>query len=79
MEDEKHFLLICPKYQASREKFSQAILDFSGGKWDLKHRSEEDTFLLLMQGTGDENEATIFRLFHGHLKRCFNLRNSEEE
>ena len=75
MEDEYHFLVSCPVYHDLRDKFYQSISQISGGKWDFKHRSPDDAFLALMQGTGDEHEATIFRTFHCHLERCFKLRN----
>ena len=75
VEDEKHFLLTCPLYNDLREKFYQNVSNVSNRKWDLKCRSPDESFILLMQGTGDDYEQTIFRIFHCHLERCFKLRN----
>ena len=79
VEDEIHFLMHCPLYNQLREKCFKSILNISGGKWDLKSRPASESFVLLMQGTGDEHEKIIFRIFHCHLKRCFKLRNKEQQ
>ena len=73
VEDEKHFVLQCPLYKQLRANLFKSILTISGGKWDLVNRPMEESFVLLMQGTGDEHEKIIFRIFHCHLQRCLNL------
>ena len=75
VEDEKHFVLQCPLYDQLRANLFKSICNISGGKWDLKNRPMEESFVLLMQGTGDEHEKIIFRIFHCHLQRCFKLRS----
>ena len=77
VEDEFHFVILCPLYKDLREKCFKSIFDVSGGKWDLKNRPAKEIFILLMSGTGDEYQKIIFRIFQCHLKRCFDLRNRE--
>ena len=76
-EDERHFLLFCPKYNDYRTKLYKSMLDVSGGKWDMKNKPSEEVFILLLQGTRDEYEPINFRVFHCYLERCFRLRNNE--
>ena len=70
VESEMHFLMHCPRYEALRDKFYSSVRFVSGGKWDFRARSSEEGFSVLMQGTGDEFEKIIFRLFHSYLVKC---------
>ena len=79
VEDEKHFVLHCPIYHDLRIKFYQAVSNISGGKWRFHDRPPDETFILIMQGTGDEHERIIFRILQCHLVRCFKLRNQLKE
>ena len=74
VESEEHFLLECPKYDRIRKEFFQIVCSKSGGKWDFASRGREEVFVLLLQGTGDEYEKMVFRLFHTYLERCFEVR-----
>ena len=75
VEDERHFLMLCPLYKDLREKFFKTIVVISEGKWNFQSKPVAESFVLLMQGTGDEYECIIFQFFHTYLKRCFALRN----
>ena len=74
VESEEHFLLYCSKYNLLRTELFQKILQLSNGKWDLKSRSVDDALILLLQGTGDQFESQIFRLFHSYLQKCLRIR-----
>ena len=75
VEDEKHFLVYCPKYAQLRNNFYQSILNITATKWNFMTRPPDEVFILLMQGTGDQFESIIFRLFHSYLEKCFKLRD----
>jgi hypothetical protein len=77
VEDEMHFVMHCPLYKDLRENFFKTIFDISRGKWDFKSRPVAESFVLLMQGTGDQFERTIFQIFHAYLPRCFARRSRE--
>ena len=79
VEDEKHFLLVCPRYDALREQFYQSCVTNTGGKWDFKKRPPDEAFLILMQGSGDEHEMKLFGMLHSHLEKCFKLRKKTVE
>ena len=74
VEDELHFVTQCPLYNQFRENLFKSVLHVSGGKWDLKSKPAQEIFILLMQGTGDEYEKIVFRIFQCYLKRCFSRR-----
>jgi len=73
-EDERHFLLHCPRYNTLRNNLFNSILNVSGDKWDFKNRASQEVFILLMEGTGDQYEKIIFRIFHRYLVKCFKIR-----
>ena len=75
VEDERHFLMLCPLYKDLRAKFFKTIVVISEGKWNFQNKPVAESFVLLMQGTGDEYERIIFQFFHTYLTRCFALRN----
>jgi len=79
IENEEHFILKCPKYDNFREELFQKIIELTNGKWNFKTSDAEYAFSVLLQGTGDESESTIFNLFHGFLERCFKLRNQKAD
>ncbi len=66
----------CTCYAEFRKNFYGSVLSVSGEKWDFSKRSSDEVFKLIMQGTGDEFEKIIFRIFHRHLVRCFELRKT---
>jgi len=76
VEDERHFLLDCKKYQTIRNQFFDMVDQVSFGKWKFSIRNPEETFVLLLQGTGDDYELDIFNLFHKYLENCFKLRTN---
>jgi hypothetical protein len=74
VETEKHFLVDCARYHELRQKFFLSIFNISNGVWDLARRPENECFILLIQGTGDQYENVIFKMFHKYLERCFSMR-----
>ena len=76
VESEEHFVMRCTCYAEFRKNFYGSVLSVSGEKWDFSKRSSDEVFKLIMQGTGDEFEKIIFRIFHRHLVRCFELRKT---
>jgi len=74
VETERHFVLSCPLHQMDRDQLYRSIANVSQNKWDFSKRSEDETFILLLQGTGDEFQRIVFRLFQSYLVRCFRLR-----
>ena len=74
VENEIHFILSCPRYNSLRQKLFSIILDISQGKWDLEKVDTKDCFLILMNGTGDEFEKTIFLTFQKYLVKFKNAR-----
>ena len=74
VEDEFHFLLMCSKYHNIRDMFYASINHLSNGKWNFLSRDHNEVFLLLLQGTGDQYEMEIFKMFHKYLQDCFKLR-----
>ena len=79
VETERHFVISCPLYKDYRDQLYRSIANVSNEKWTLTNRSEDDIFILLLQGTGDEFERIIFRLFQSYLTRCFRLRKEKEQ
>ena len=51
----------------------------SKGKWRLDNVEMRTRFVLLMQGTGDELEATVFSIFQNYLIKFFRRRNLNME
>jgi hypothetical protein len=76
VETEIHFVMECTRYKVLREKFYYCVAKVSGGKWDFAKRSTLEAFVLIMQGTGDEFELIIFKLFHIFLIKSFQLRDT---
>ncbi len=75
VESERHFLISCNKYNVYRLELFTKILHFSHGKWNMVNYSENDRFLLLINGTQDQYEMGIFGLVQNHLTRCYKIRN----
>ena len=44
IEDEKHFILTCPKYNVLRNELFNSIQNISNRKWNFNQLSSEDTF-----------------------------------
>jgi hypothetical protein len=70
VEDEIHFLICCPKYEQLRNNLYQKILRVTNDKWSLFNLSVKDSFLILINGTGDEFENMIFSIFQKYITNC---------
>ena len=73
VEDEVHFLTECDQYHEIRCDLFQKIRVLSKGKWNLGMRNKWDQFLILVNGSGDEYEGAIFKLFQSYLVASFKL------
>ena len=58
VENEVHFVSICPKYKDLREQFFQKVFTLTDGKWDLNNLPVRDSFCCLLKGTGDKFESS---------------------
>ena len=74
VENEYHFVVLCPKYESLRQNLFQKISNISAGKWNLNNLGLHAQFLLLINGTGDSYEMQIFSAFQAFLFRAFKLR-----
>ena len=74
VENELHMITQCPRYQNEREDLYSKIPQLSNSKWNLATLTFNDQFLLLINGSGDELEQDIFKLFQTFLVRAFKLR-----
>ena len=77
VENEVHFVTICPKYQDLREQLFQKILTGTGGKWDFNNLPVRDAFCLLLKGTSDTFEPDIFKLVQFFLIKAYRRREVE--
>jgi hypothetical protein len=74
VEDEKHFVTHCERYQHERGKLFEQISTLSNGKWNLSQMIADNQFSLLMAGTGDQYERKILSTFQCFIVKCFGLR-----
>ncbi len=75
VENEIHFVNVCPNYHDLRSFMFQKIMTLSGGKWDLVNVSVQEQFRILMQGTGDQFESEVFRTFQSFLLKASRKRD----
>lgn len=74
VENEVHFLILCPKYEDLRKKLYEKIAQISNQKWILENYSVRHRFLLLINGTGDNFQHQIFGACQSFLVKAFNIR-----
>ena len=74
-ESEKHFLIACPKYEHLRVDLFTKIINVSNGKWNLTNYTDQDRFLLIINGTQDKFNLKVFTLIQNYLEKCYKLRN----
>jgi hypothetical protein len=74
VENEYHFVVVCPKYEPLRKILFQKTFEISQHKWNLDGLGLHTQFLLLINGTGDTYEVQTFKLFQSFLSRAFKLR-----
>src|ERR1700722_7820365 len=74
VENEMHFVVECPKYDQSRKELFEIINSISKHKWTLEKRSLKEQFLLLVNGTGDQFELSIFSAVQSFLLKAFKQR-----
>lgn len=79
VENEVHFVIFCPKYAVLRSKLYQKILEISINKWKLETLSWKDCFILLINGSGDEYQTSIFSAFQNFLINAFKLRDKNHK
>ena len=70
VENEIHFVNVCPKYKDLREQFFQKVFTLTDGKWDLNNLPVRDAFCLLLKGTADKFEHDVFKLFQLFLMKA---------
>ena len=71
-----NFILLQTVLITMRQDYCLMKFNTSKGKWDLKHRSKWDQFMILINGSGDEVEQEIFKLFQKYLMKCFKLKDA---
>jgi hypothetical protein len=76
-ETELHFVTECPRYEAVRMSLFSKIAQLTKNKWNLSQLSYEHQWLILINGSGDESEASIFRCFQSAVMKYFALRKEE--
>lgn len=74
VENEVHFLILCPKYEDLRKKLYEKIAQISNQKWILENYSVRHRFLLLINGTGDNFQHQNFGACQSFLVKAFKLR-----
>ena len=74
VENELHMITQCPRYQNERGDLYSKIYQHSNSKWNLATMTFNRSILLLINGSGDEREQDIFKLFQTFLVRAFKLR-----
>ena len=74
VENEVHFVTICPKYQDLREQLFQKVFTLTDGKWNLNDLPVRDIFCLLLKGTADKFEPEVFNLFQFFLIKAYKRR-----
>ena len=76
VENEEHFVITCPKYSSLRSNLFSQINLISKSKWTLSSLPSHDSFSILLNGSGDEYERSIFCLVQNYLLKANRLRNS---
>ncbi len=74
IENEIHMITQCTRYQNERQELYSKIYQESNFKWNLAGLDVNDQFLMLINGSGDELEQGIYKLFQTFLVRAFKLR-----
>jgi hypothetical protein len=74
VENEVHFLILCPKYEELRKILFEKVAKISNQKWILENYSVRHRFLLLINGTGDNFQLQIFGACQTFLVQAFKLR-----
>jgi hypothetical protein len=77
VENEQHFMVICPLYHDERKQLYNKIYQVSNSKWDISLLDHQTQFTLLMKGTGDKYECQIFNLVQKFIMKSFNIRNGD--
>ena len=68
LEDERHFILACTKYNDQRNKLVQRLNDFTS----FNQMSDDDKFVFLMGY--NEGDIEIFKIVSDFISECFLLR-----
>ena len=79
VEDELHFLIQCPNYNNLRNELYNKISKVSKNKWKLTNLSNNDAFLILMNGSQDEYQRKIFVILHSYLVKCYKIRLKDKQ
>ena len=74
VESEEHMVAECPRYASPL--FAQ-IYHQSNSKFNLLTFDKHQRFLLLINGTGDELEMQVYKLFQSFLVKAFKLRKKD--
>ena len=71
VESEEHMVAECPRYASERLDLFAQIYHHSNNKFNLLTIDKHQIFLLLINGTGDELEMQIYKLFQSFLVKAF--------
>ena len=77
VEDERHFLVLCPWYDHLRSELFEKIKDISKGKWRLDSELLSHQYTFLINGSGDNFEISIFSAVQNFLVHAFKRRESK--
>ena len=73
-EDELHFIISCPHYNALRNKLFTDIGSISNGKWNIMVFNDMERFCFLLNGSMDTYESKIFVLVRKYLAQAWKSR-----
>ena len=77
IENEQHFMVICPLYHDERKQLYNKIYQVSNSKWDISLLDHQTQFTYLLKGTGDTYECQIFNFVQKFIRKSFNIRNGD--
>ena len=75
VENEKHFLIRCTKYEMLRQQLFDKIERISNNKWKLKNLNDDDKFIFLLNGSGDQYQMKIYQCTQTFLKNSWQARS----
>ena len=77
VENEEHMVTECDRYSDTRLDLYLKIYQITNSKWNLLTHCKHDRFILLLNGTNDEYEMQIYKLFQSFLVKAFKMRRKD--
>ena len=74
IEDERHFIIYCPRYNDLRNVLFYNLRLLSNHKWQLESFSHVECFYFLISGSGDCFELLMYAEFQRFLINAFKFR-----